>query len=193
MKKMLLGALVGGIILFIWSFAAWVFLPLHTPHLHGIPNEDAVISSLKSSLDKEAVYIFPHNPGMGADSASMDSWTKKMKRGPAGLIIYTPSGSDPVMPGQMVVGFILDILSAAIVSWFLLRSTALSSSYVARVMYCGMFGIFVSFFTHLMNMNWMGFPLDFTTGLIIDGIVGWILAGLGIAAFVKTKPDNLQP
>src|SRR5271169_1543206 len=135
MNKMLLGALVGGIILFVWSFAAWVFLPLHTPHLHDIPNEDAVISSLKSSLDKEGVYIFPHNPGMGADSASMDSWMKKMKRGPAGLIIYTPNGSDPFMPGQMVVGLILDIISACIVAWFLLRSTALSSTYFTRVTY----------------------------------------------------------
>ncbi len=92
-----------------------------------------------------------------------------------------------MMTGHMAGGVLLDILSALVVAWFLARSTAMTSSYFSRVVYCGMFGVFVAVFTHLMNWNWMGFPMDFTSGLIIDGIVGLLLAGLGIAAIVNRQ------
>ena len=186
MKKILIGGLVGGIILFVWSFLAWVILPLHTPTLHGITNEDAVISVLQQSLQSKGVYIFPHNPGMSAGEGAQSAWTDKMKRGPTGLIIYNPDGTDPMMPGQMIVGLILNVLSAVLVAWLLSRSTALASSYFGRVTFCGLFAIFVTLFDYLSMWNWMGYPQDFTVALILDSFIGWLLAGLGIAAIVKS-------
>ncbi len=185
MKKILIGGIAGGVVLFIWSFLTWVILPLHEPSLHKIPNEDAAISALQSNLDEHAVYIFPKGPGPSADQASEDAWMKKMKRGPTGMIIYDPRGTDPMMPHQMVIGLILDILSAMIVVWFLSRSTALGSQFIGRVAFCSMFGIFVSIFDHLMTWNWMGFPGDFVHAMMIDAVLGWILAGVAIAALVR--------
>ena len=185
MKQIILGGVIGGVIFFVWSIMAWVILPLHEPHLHRIQNEDAMISALQPLLSDHAVYMFPKGPGMSGDKAAMDAWAEKMRRGPTGLIIYNPKGTDPMMPSQMVIGLILDILSAALIAWFLSRSTAVAASYFARVMYCAMFAIFVTVYTHLMSWNWMGFPGDFTSGMILDSIVGCILAGLGISAVVK--------
>ena len=186
MNKVLLGGLAGGIILYVWSLFAWIFIPpLHGPSLHEIPNEEAVIAMLKPELSSKAVYAFPHNPGMSADQAAKNAWTEKMKRGPGGMIIYDPAGTDPMMAGSMVIGLILDLCSALIVAWLLARSTAVSSSYMSRVAFCGMFAIFATFFNYLTMWNWMGFPGDFTTGLIIDALLAWILAGLAIAAIVK--------
>ena len=186
MKKTLIAGIAGGIILFIWSFMAWVLLPLHEPTMHKIPNEDAVIAALQANVTTKGVYIFPKSPGMNADKPTMDTWEQKLKRGPTGMLVYDPAGSDPLMTSQMAGGLILDIFSAMVVAWFLGRSTAMNSSYIARVAYCGMFGVFVSVFTHLMNWNWMGHTMEFTIGLIIDGIIGLLLAGLAIAAIVKT-------
>lgn len=191
MKKTILGAVVGGFILFMWSVLAWVILPFNQQSIHKIPNEDFVITALQFNLPDKGLYLFPKRPGMSGDQASMDTWEQKTKRGPIGIIIYNPMGADPMMPSQMVVGLILDILTALVITWFLLRSTAAASSYIARVSYCGMFGIFVSAFTHLMNWNWMGYPADFTFTLIIDGIVGCLLAGLGIAAIVKPPTSKI--
>src|SRR5437867_9728046 len=166
--KSIAGAVVGGCILFAWSFLAWTMLPLHEPTMHKIADEDAVISALQPQLNDKAVYFFPKGPGMSENNAATEAWTAKMKRGPTGMIVYNPSGSDPVMPRQMVYGLILDILSAWIVCWFLMRSTAMNSSFMSRVVYCSMFGIFVSVFAHLMSWNWMSFPRDFTTAMVID-------------------------
>jgi hypothetical protein len=191
MKKTLIAGLVGGVILFVWSFLAWTVFPLHEPSLHRMTNEDAVIAALQPQLRDKAVYMFPKGPGMSADKATMDAWTEKMRRGPTGLIFYDPQGSDPMMASQMVIGLILDILSAALIAWFLARSTAMTASFLARAAYCAMFAIFVSVYTHLMSWNWMGYPVDFTVGLILDGIIGCFLAGLGIAAIIK--PPSAQP
>jgi hypothetical protein len=186
MKKTLLGGIVGGIILFVWSFMAWVILPLHTSTMREIPNEDAVVAALKATLPTRGVYMLRHNPGMSADKAAQDAWLQKVAQGPNGMIIYDPAGAEPMMAGQMVGGLLIDILSALIVAWLLTRSTALSASYISRVMFCGMFAIFATAFDYLTMWNWMGYPGDFTTGLIVDALIAWLLAGLGIAAIVKT-------
>jgi len=190
MKHTLIGGLVGGIIVFIWSFMAWVILPLHEPSLKEVANEATLTSALQSSLSDKAVYVVPKNPGMKADQATMDAYVARVKQGPNAMIIYDPAGTDPMMPRQMVIGIILDIIAAAIVAWFLARSTAMSASYMARVTYCGMFGLFVTFFGHLTDWNWMGYPGDFTSGLIVDTIMSWLLAGLGIAAVVKAPKQQ---
>lgn len=190
MKKTLLGGFVGGVILFVWSFLAWVVLPIHSPALREIPNEDAFVSVIKPALPGKGVYQLPHNPGMSADKAAQDAWMEKTKRGPGGLIIYDPAGSDPMMTGQMIVGLLIDILSALIVAWLLTRSTAMTSSYMSRVMFCGMFAIFATAFDYLTMWNWMGYPADFTTGLIVDALIAWLLAGLGIAAIVKSPASQ---
>jgi hypothetical protein len=187
MKKILLGGLVGGVILFLWSFLAWVILPLHSSSLHGITNEDAVITALQQSLAGKAVYMFPHNPGKDADQAAQDAWVEKMKRGPSGLIMYNPYGTDPMMPRQMIIGVLLDFVAALLVSWLLTRSTAFGTSYISRVAFCGMFALFVTIFDYLMMWNWMGYPRDFTVALIVDAFIGLLLAGLGIAAIVKSS------
>ena len=185
MKKTIIGGVVGGIVLWVWGFLAWVILPLHTPAMRNIMNEDAVIGSMRSALDVKSVYVFPAMPADRSNQEAMDAWTQKYRRGPTGMIIYDPAGSDPMMPAQMIVGLVIFILSAFLASWFLSRSTAAASSYLTRVIYCGMLGIFVSFIAHLSAWNWMGYPLDFTTGMMIDTVIGWLLAGLGIAAIVK--------
>jgi hypothetical protein len=117
--------------------------------------------------------------------AAMDDWTKRYEHGPVGMIIYDPHGYEPNMPGQMAAGLLIDLASAFMAVWLLSRSTAFSASFIARVAYCGMLGILISVFSYLMNWNWLGYPLDYTTAMITDTVVGWLLAGLGIAAIVK--------
>jgi len=184
MKKAILAGIVGGIILWVWGFFAWVVLPLHKPSMRNISNEDVVIEAMQTSIDAKGVYIFPGRP-TDSNPASMEAYTQKYMRGPMGMIIYDPQGSDPMMVSQMISGLIIFILSAVLAAWFLSRSTAAASSYFARVLFCGMLGIFISFFSHLSAWNWMGFPLDYTTAMMIDNIIAWLVAGLGIAAIVK--------
>jgi len=194
MKQLLLGSIVGAIILFVWSFLAWVILPMHTSTMHPIPNEDAVRAFLKSQLPlpNSAVYTFPHNPEDKNDQAAMNVAMEKWRQGPLGMIFFDPQGADPMMPSQMVVGFIIDLVSCFLAAWFLTRSTAMTGSYINRVAFFGMLGIFVSVYNHLIAWNWMGFPADFTRGLILDTILSWVLVGLGMAAIIKAPRQTVE-
>lgn len=191
MKNILIGGLVGGVILFLWGWMAWTILPLHTASLRPIENEDRVTEVLASNLGTHGVYTFPNMPQNGEDVSAeeqqlaMDEWTKKYQRGPIGIIIYDPRGKDANMPNEMIIGFVLNLISAMLAVWLFSRSTAITASFIARVAYCGMLGILISVFSHLSNWNWLGFPLDYTSAMFTDTVIGWLLAGMGIAAVVK--------
>lgn len=185
MKKLLLSALVGGIVLFLWGWLTWV-LPVHSNSIRTINNEEAVVSALKINIEEKGVYTFP---GMkqSEDPAVVEEWKQKYEEGPVGMIIYDPEGKSPMNAGQIIIGLIISILSAYFTAWFLSRSTAAASSYLARVAYCGMLGIFISVAVHLVNWNWMDYPIDYTVGWIIDAVIGWLIAGLVIASIIKVN------
>jgi len=189
MKKVIIAGLVGGLILFAWGFMVNAVIPLHRPSLHSIPNEDAVVSVLQSALSAPGVYLFP---GMITDKqpASKEAYIQKYTRGPLGMIIYRPTGADPIMASQLTLGLLLSIISAILASWFLSRSTAMMSRYITRVIFCGMLGVFVTFFIHINMWNWYFYPLDYTTANIADTILGWLVAGLGIGAIIKVKEEK---
>ncbi len=191
MKQLLLGALAGAVILFVWGFLAWAVLPLHKASFRPVPNEDAVVSALGGNIGTGGVYYFPGIPEETANTsaeqrkANMDAYVHKHQAGPIGVVMFHPGGADPMMVGQFIGGFIIYLIAAFIASWFLSRSTAAGSTYIARVAFCGTLGVFVSFAAHLPAMNWTYFPMDYTTAMVADALIGWLLAGLALAAIVK--------
>jgi hypothetical protein len=62
--RILLGGILGGIIMFVWTSIAHMALPLGEAGINEIPNDSAVLSAMQSSIgDKTGLYIFP---GLGA-------------------------------------------------------------------------------------------------------------------------------
>lgn len=185
MKKIMLGGAVGGLLMFIWGALAWMAFPLHTSTVSTIAGEDSVITAMKSGMSRKSVYMFPARPASG-DQPAMDAWKKKFNQGPIGMIVYSPAGASEMMLGEMGIGLIDSMLTALLAAWLLSRSTAAKGTYFARVMFCGTLGLFICLAVHVANWNWMMYPLDYTTGWIADTLIGWVVAGIGIAGFVKT-------
>jgi len=196
MLKILKGGVVGGIILWVWGFVAWVVLPLHLGSMRSVPDEPAVVQELSGTLSSKGVYVIPWMPaetsGLPPEKleAAMNEYAVKLRSGPNAMIFYDPGGRDPFMIGQMISGLFIFIFAASIVTWLLSRSTAAGETYLSRVIYCGMIGVLVAVGTHLSDWNWMGFPFDWSSALMLDSVVAWLLAGLGIAAMLR--PGNLS-
>jgi len=185
MKKVLLGGLVGGILMFIWSAVAWMVLPIHTANIRTMANEDSVVAAMKTGMDRNSVYMFPAKPVSG-DQAALDVWKKKYSEGPVGMVVFTRTGTPDSMLAQMMgVGLLDMILTAMLAAWLLSRSTAVNSGYFSRVMFCGTLGLFICLAVHIANWNWMMYPVDYTTGWIADSLIGWVIGGIGIGWFVK--------
>ena len=185
MKKIILAGLTAGIAITIWQFAAWMVLPFHKDTIKITPNEEAVTAVLSNSITEEGVYGLPNTPQQMGDKEAVKKWENNFSRGPLVTIFYRPTGDNPAMTSQFIIGIIIQIIAAMCAAWLLSRSTASTQSYISRISYVGILGIFASIVTHASYWNWMYFPPKYTTAMMCDLIIGWIVGGLIIAAFIK--------
>ncbi len=189
MKQFLIGGFVGGILLFAWGAISWTVLPFSNAAIHPSANEEVILGALRESMHTKGVYALPAMPpktGVAAnDEILQKQYIEKLNAGPTALVVFNPRGTGQMRIDQLVYGLVNSFLCALIGVWFLMRSTAYSSTYIARIAYFGMFGILVSFFVHLSNYNWFDYPADYTIAMVLDSVLGWIVAGLGVAAVVK--------
>ena len=65
MLRILIGALVGGVMLFVWGFVSWVILDWHKTSGFQLPDEEEVVEALQDSETRDGVYWVPapeHRP-----------------------------------------------------------------------------------------------------------------------------------
>ncbi|MCB1084561.1 MAG: hypothetical protein KDK60_00490, partial [Chlamydiia bacterium] len=60
--------------------------------------------------------------------------------------------------------------------------------YLKRVYVSGLFGLVAGILGSVWMWNWFGAGGDYTLVMILDGLIGYLLAGIVIAGFVKPKP-----
>src|ERR1700722_7361697 len=86
MKRILLAALLGGIAMFAWKSIAHMVLPLGQSGIHEIPNEQALLGAMRSTLgETSGLYFFP---AMGTAPDAMAQYDVKLAANPSGLLIY---------------------------------------------------------------------------------------------------------
>ncbi|MGL6067568.1 MAG: hypothetical protein ACRC0I_02325, partial [Sediminibacterium sp.] len=90
MKKTIVGALVGGIILFMWQFASWTALKLHLPAQGYTAKQDTILQTLGATLEKEGGYVLPSWP-VGTSRDEVDKITQKSIGKPWASIQYHSS------------------------------------------------------------------------------------------------------
>jgi hypothetical protein len=183
-KKILLGGLIGGIVLFLWGFVSHTMLPLGEMGIAALPEEEIVLGAMESAISEPAIYFFP---GMSKDPSAEETqvWMEKYEAGPIGILVYRPTGLKP-MSGQLIYQLLTDI-AAVLLAALLLSFTALV--YWKRVLFVTLLGLVGWFGIILPYMIWYLFPGSFTVGALIDGLLGWFLVGLLLGVMVK-PPKN---
>src|SRR5205085_2601963 len=93
MRRLLIAAILGAFILFIWGGLSHMVLLTGTGFsVLTQPQEDKLIESLKVASIKEGLYFFPAKDFHGSTSEQDASWLKRFRDGPHGLIVYRPQG-----------------------------------------------------------------------------------------------------
>src|SRR6266536_2157651 len=96
--KILLAGILGGIVMFIWTSIAHMFLPLGEAGISEIPNESAVLSAMQSNIgDQTGLYIFP-GPGVGKDATRQEK-NEAMKQMAEKIAANPPAFSCITRPG----------------------------------------------------------------------------------------------
>ena len=62
MKKILVSAILGGLVLFLWGFISHEVLPLYKSSMMKFTNEDAVSQMIVANAPASGVYFMPYVP-----------------------------------------------------------------------------------------------------------------------------------
>lgn len=173
MKRIAIAAIVGGIVIFVWSFISHMLLPLGEMGFSALPNEPAVLAALKDSVPRSGLYIFP-NPATKPPGQAEDSR-------PAGILVFHPEGGWDISSGRLLNELLSNVLAAAIAAFI---ASLLAAAYARRVLAITLLGLFGWLSLIVSYWIWYGFPTAYILGEGINEVVGWFLAGLAIAKIV---------
>ncbi len=186
MNRTVIAGLVGGVVIFVWGAVAHMVLPLGHVGIDKLPGEDAVIEQLRDSTREPGVYLFP---GMDlSETPSPDeqkAWEERYRRGPTGLVVFQPTGEQPMSAGHFIRQLLTNIAAALLAATIM--SMAVAGRYWVRVLIVGMMGLFAWLSISVPYWNWYRFPGDFTLAAAAEQVVGWLIAGAVMAAIVKPR------
>lgn len=188
-KQIALGGIVGAGVVFLVSLIFHMVTNLGETGIKMLPNEDSVLSTMRSSIPESGLYVFP-GADMSAqkDPAAQAAYMAKYKTGPTGILALTTGGTDLSFPKLLLNQFLFGLVAALLVSW-ILAMTASATTYGSRVLIVFLAALFGGFVYTLPYWNWYGFPPAYILGEIGTWAVSWLVAGLAIAAIVKQKPS----
>jgi hypothetical protein len=175
MKRTLLAALVGGIVMFVWGAVAHMVLPLGKMGLSTAPAEAEVIATLKSKLPAPGLYFMPDMEGVPQDQLPAS--------GPVAFLAWRPDAAY-TMGKYLVLEFTSGFLAALVAALVLRRCMGGMSVAKAGIatMALGVFGWLSICASH---WTWYGFSTGFFVAEGIQQAVGWLAAGLAMGAVLR--------
>jgi hypothetical protein len=193
MKRVMLAGVLGGIAMFVWSSIAHVALPLGRTGIRDIPNEQVLLTGMQAQLGATSgLYAFPAmglgaNPTREQENAAMQQYDQKLAAYPSGILIYHPPGAKALTPGQLVTEFLTELVEGLLLA-LLLAQTALSTL-MSRMGFVTLAALMAAIATNIPYWNWYGFPSSYTIAYMSIQFVGYLVAGLVVAAILK-KPAS---
>ncbi|MFZ2237368.1 MAG: hypothetical protein WAV67_13450 [Dokdonella sp.] len=184
--RIFIAAIIGAVIFFFWGMAAHTVLPIGDMGVKPPVDEDVVIQAIASGTPEAGIYRLPWiDMATMSDEAASAAWEAKAKANRFSYLVVADPQADPMsMTGPLIKQFVAVLLASLIAAWLL---AATSWGFGARVL--GSMGIGV--FGWLINTApltfWYLFPSQFMVGGLIEQVVGWLLAGLGMAWWLGRK------
>lgn len=184
MRSLIIGALLGAVIAFVWQGISWMALPWHCKSMKKIRNEEFVGWVLKENARKDGVYVIPHFDCDGDEQSA--SWKESAEQGPYVFASIRTKGISGSMLGNSVTSFVMFLILSGIATALLMRTGGLS--YAGRVLFVFGIGTISAIVATIPMWNWFAFPMSYTLINLGDTLITWLLVGLGIAATTPSLP-----
>ncbi|MEY4986264.1 MAG: hypothetical protein RL567_43 [Bacteroidota bacterium] len=181
MKKNLLGAFVGGLILFVWQALSHMAFNLHEPNQKYSAGQDSVLAAIKTHIKEPGGYILPRMQ----DELSMDqmeAFTKSIQGKPWAMVRYYQA-YEIDMTSNMVRGLAVNILLAFLLIWIINRLKAPSKQIILSL------SVVVGFiaFSNISYTEHIWYPVFDLRAQLIDAFVGWGLTGLWLGYWMTKR------
>ena len=183
--RVILAAIVGGVLLFAWGAIAHMLLPFSDKALKPVPDEAAVIEAVRANVTENGVYFIPYMNYKTATEAEQEAYAEKVANGPSGMLLVRTGGVSMDMKKELSMELASNLLAALVAALAVAGIGA--RSYGGRVATIFAFGVVAWLSISVSQWTWYGFSTDFLISDLVDQWGGWLLAGLGMAAVMKPR------
>jgi hypothetical protein len=181
MKKLIIGSLVGGLLIFIWQTLSWTALQLHDKGLAYTPKQDSVMQFLSSQFSEDGSYYMPRLEKAGTTD-EMEKHMEAMKGKPYALVQYYQS-FDASMGVNIAKGLVINIVMVAFLCWILMKIPSGNPGTTFTV--CLFVGVIVFINSPYTGHIW--YPRADIMAHFIDALVSWALCGVWLGWYFKRK------
>lgn len=180
-KKIIVGALLGGLVLFIWQFIIHMVSGIYHDAFIELKDPVAVEQVIKENIPEGSSggmlllpYAHPKNASQEEMTAAMDA----AATGFSAFGVLNTSGKNAIGPA-LGVQFVFNILGSGLLMFVMLAANP--SSLGCRVSLALCFAVFGIIIGVLPNWNWWGYSWHYIGGQIGELVIGWALVGLVLA------------
>ncbi|HLO80162.1 MAG TPA: hypothetical protein VK166_04370 [Chitinophagaceae bacterium] len=181
MKKHLIAAIVGGIIIFFWQFLSNAALDLHRPAQQYTAKQDTILSFLKTQVEPGRYFLpsFPEGTSADEQQAKM----KEVEGKPWAIVDYHASWSSEGMIMNMARGLLVDIFIVYLFVWILTRTgiPSFGNIFLASV-FMGLIAFLNFPYAYFIWYKSPGIWSDF-----MDAIVAWAGVGAWLGWYLNRK------
>jgi hypothetical protein len=180
-KKLLLGAIIGGVILFIWGAISNMLLPFATAALQRFNDEEAVKQTIVANAPRSGVYFLPYMQE-GLTEEQQNAAFERAMQGPV-LFVSIRLGQARSFGSLLITQFLIDVLAALLLTALLLSLRPMG--YAQRVLFVVGVALVVGISALLPDWNWYNFSPAYTAGEFFGLLIGFALAGLALARIAR--------
>ena len=169
-------ALFGGILMFSWLSLAHMS-PLGEMGISLLPREYLITSTLEAGAGGSGgLYMFPAIPEANAEV-------------PSGFMVFYPDNMFfGGMGNRVALEFIKDVIQASVLTFLIIWAGI--DSFFLRVGFAAGAGILAAITTNLSLAIWYGFPIAYVLGSAGIILIGYFVAGIGIAFLLPSQPHS---
>ncbi|HTX87699.1 MAG TPA: hypothetical protein VMC08_01830 [Bacteroidales bacterium] len=189
MKRVIIGAVVGTVIYFLFQTLMWEG-GFHRNFYTYTPNQDTILSTLNKNLTAEGLYVIPMaDPLSPTFKEDMKKKEALMPGKPWAMVFYHPvmAGFEA---GYLLRGILYVLISCLLASLVIYYGKF--DTFGARFLVAMAFSFFALSQGVLNNMNWWSYPWKFIQPEVIDLTIGWAICSVWLAWFVKRKAPGKQ-
>jgi hypothetical protein len=179
--KIIKGALLGGLVMFVWFFISWHVLPWHSNSLVAFTKESEVATAIAKNAPESNVYVIPFTDMGKAPQATDKPF--------AFVSVFTPGVNvKDTMPQMMIGAFIMSVLLAGGLSCLLTKKVE---------GYCPLaFSVKVGFLTGIAaygpSFIFYHFPTNWCLVGIADQVISFALVGAIVGKCIMKMKLGMQ-
>ncbi len=182
MRRIVLGAGIGAVLVFLWGFLFWAALPLGDSAIQGVTNNDSAQKSLAAMFGETGVYMVPY-----AKDQSDPAFQTLHKQGPIATVYFRAEGSEPMAPSTFVMGLVHEFVVLLVMGFAV---AMVGGGFASRFGVGFLAGTAGSMFAHLGGPIWWLEPWRMAWVNVGYEVVAWLLGALCLAWFIKPQQLN---